>query len=179
MKKIQIIFLAIIGMLVLSGCSNSETEKLKGNCDPFKCMEKISIDNTYEDINTILGFEGSEVNESASMTTYKWVFNEDLSIKAYYTPSTGKAASIELSFPIKSVKKRADFSKWDEIKSKLKSEEKLTYAEFVKLVGGVDGILEKISSSSLTYKWYDNKNGYLFAYFNPKTMECTLASGRF
>ena len=129
-------------------------------------------------MNKIIGFDAEKKNESDISTSYSWELNKDSSIDANISKSDG-TATIRIWYRTKDVTKRTDFSNWDEIKKRLNSSEGLYYDDFVKLMGGVEGVLTEKSSSSLTYKWYNKEDGYLFAYFDAKTKKCTLASGRF
>ncbi len=73
---------------------------------------------------------------------------------------------------------KADFSRYDEIKKALNSKESLTYDDFVEMVGGVQGFLEKKTKSSRQYEWVNEDGGYLSGYFN-LDKKCTMLTGRF
>lgn len=192
-KRIVTIALCAVllsSMLVLTGCgikdggivhdiTNAvEQKKSKGNYDVFGCIEKLSAENTLEEMNNIIGFEGTLTSDTDSYKVYKWELTDDTSITSQFHSST-KTATISANFPNSMVSKKADFSKWSEIKSKLNKREEITYKQFVEYVGGVEGTMTQKSSSSITYKWLNSDGGYLSAYFDAKTGKCTMATGRF
>lgn len=87
---------------------------------------------------------------------------------------------IDIDFKNKTIaNEKNDFSKFSEIKKKLSSGESLTYDEFVKIIGGVEGTLESKSTSSLGYTWINSDGGYLTAQFDSETLKCIAASGMF
>lgn len=180
MKKIKALLVVtmLAGLLTACGKGNEPKIETKGKCNAFECIKKLSVTNTLEEINDTVGFNGEQTNESDYSTTYSWKLSDDSSIDASISKSDN-AVSYKIYYPTKAITKRADFSKWNDIKSKLNSKEGLYYDEFVKLVGNVEGVLTSKSSSSLTYHWYNKDGGYLFAYFNAKDNKCTMASGRF
>ena len=180
MKKLQklLVVAVLVGLLTACGKGSEPTAETKGKCNVFECIKQLSVTATLEDINKTIGLDGEQSYDSDYSTTYTWELSDDTDIEASISKSDNKV-TYKISYPTKAIGKRADFSKWDEIKSKLNSKEGLTYDEFVKLVGGVEGVLSGKSSSSLTYNWYNKDGGYLFGYFDAETKKCTLASGRF
>lgn len=180
MKKLQklLVVIALAGLLTACGKGGEPKTETKGKCDVFECIKKLGVNDSLTTINSTIGLDGKQISESDYSTTYTWELSDDSSIDASISKSDNKV-TYKISYPTKAIGKRADFSKWDEIKSKLNSKEGLTYDEFVKLVGGVEGVLTSKSSSSLTYHWYNKDGGYLFGYFNADTKMCTMASGRF
>lgn len=188
-NKVLTIALCIIlaaTMFAVTGCGENATvnnaeetvEKSKGNYDVFGCMEKLDASMKLEEMNEVIGFEGEKTSETESYTVYKWELTEKTSITSQFHTSSG-TATISANYPNEMIKEKADFSKWDEIKSKLNKREDLTYDEFVELVGGVQGTLDKKTSSSITYQWLNEEGGYLSGYFDTKTNKCTMATGRF
>ena len=174
MKK----FLASIfccGMIffLVTGCGKGSA----GKNDVFKYMEQLSANNSIEEMNKIIGSEGNLKKETDSYKIYSWDLGDDISISVQVSSSDKK--TITASIPKKLFKKNADFSKWSEIKSKLNTKDSLTYDEFVKLVGGVEGVITQKSDDSVTYEWVNADGGYLNAYFDIDTNKCTMATGRF
>lgn len=85
---------------------------------------------------------------------------------------------IDIDFGNKSIaNSKNDFSQFTEIKEKLNNGNSLTYDEFVKIIGGVDGVLETKATSFLGYKWINEDGGYLTVQFDPETLECKAVSG--
>lgn len=198
MKKkilfVVVCFLVLLG--VTTGCdlkktseqkSDEKTEsKSKGKCDVFECIERLDANNTLEEINEVIGFEGELTSDEEKYKVYTWELTEDTSIKVQFTyivsaitNETTTRATISANFPGKMIPKTADFSKWNEIKTKLDNKESLTYDEFVKLVGGTEGKMKQKTQDSVSYTWYNAENGYLTATFDIETKKCTMATGRF
>lgn len=186
MKK-KLFSILLVGVLVmgLTGCGNSAKENnksdsssaTKGNCDVFKCLEKLNSSMTVEEMNKVIGFEGKLVSDEETYKTYSWDLTDDTSIRSQFMLKYN-TATISANYPSSMVTKKADFSKWNEIQAKLKSKEKLSYKEFVKLVGGVEGTIKQKTDTQTTYSWYNSKGGYLSGYFD-KDGNCTMATGRF
>lgn len=182
-NKILLGFMSLVLALGLTGCGKSNSnggakEESKGNCTVFECMKKIDAKNTVEEINKIIGIDGELTSEGEKSNIYKWALSEETSITVQYFTTTNNA-TVSANYPNKLVSKKADFSKYDEIKKALQSGDSLTYDEFVKKVGGVQGVITQKSSSSITYYWMNSNGGYLTAYFSLKTGKCTMATGRF
>lgn len=184
MKKIlkSTIFMFAI-LLVLTGCGNNSTtiktkEKSKGKCDVVECINKLDAKMSYEDINKVIGFKGKLSSEDEDYKVYDWDLTDDTSISAQFMLETGNVV-IDASFPDSLITKKADFSKYDQIKTKINNGETITYNEVVKLFGNVEGILTKIDSDTSTYKWVNKDGGYLSGYFDTKTKKCTMVTGAF
>lgn len=183
MKKKLLNLLVIAGLTIaVTGCGNKTEapakQKSKGNCDVFECIQKLESDKSLEEMNDIIGFEGTLQSETDDYKVYNWSLTDDTSITSQFMLKSGNA-TITANYPSSMVPKKADFSKWDEIKTKLKNKETISYDEFVKLVGGVQGTMDKKTSSSITYVWNNSDGGFLSAYFDTKTGNCTMATGRF
>ena len=180
-KKLMSLMLAAALTISITGCGSKteETkEKSKGKCEVFECMEKLDSKNTLEQMNETIGFEGKLESETEDYKVYVWDLSEKTSIKSQFMLKYD-TATISATYPTEIAPNKADFSKWDEIKSKLDKKETITYDEFVKLVGGDKGVLKQKTSSSLSYSWYNKDGGFLTAYFNAETGKCTMATGRF
>ena len=156
---------------------DSGNSEAKGNYDVFECIKKINPDDTLEEVNKIIGFEGENISKSGGKVYY-WQLTENTGVRVQYCDSGN--SQIEIDFKNKSIADgRNDFSKFSEIKKKLNAGETLTYDEFVKIIGGVEGVLESKSSYDCSYTWVNDKGGYLMAQFETKTMKCKGASGMF
>ena len=174
-------------MFIVTGCGEKsdnngnggeQQSQSKGKYDVFGCIEKLDATMTLEQVNEVIGFEGTLKSETDSYKVYDWDLTDKTSISVQFHTKSN-TSTISANYPNEMVTEKADFSKWDEIKSKLNKREDLTYDEFVKLVGGVQGKMDKKTSTSTTYKWLNDKGGYLSAYFDVKTNKCTMATGRF
>ena len=143
---------------------------------------------TVEEANAIIGSEGVQRDEpdtSGQSTTYyyEWALPGGIGIDGtYYDYPEGEgtdSATYSVSYRSGKVKDKADFSKWDEIKTALGSKEGLSYDGMVEMLGGVEGLRSKVSTrGEVTYDWYDEDGGYLFTMVDPDGM-CGTTSGRF
>lgn len=186
-KKFLIGLMCFVFVMGLTGCGDNKTTKetdkttkteeksIKGNCTAIECVKKLKSENTVEEINKVIGFEGKLTDEKYNK--YTWEISDDESITATYYSSD--KATIEATYDRDSLKnKKVDFSKYDEIQTALKSGNSLTYDEFKEKVGSVDGTLIYISSSSKKYVWVDKNGGYLTGTFSDSTGKCTFVIGR-
>lgn len=171
-------------ILLVTGCASDdgktttskkeENKKSKGNCVAVECIKEIKPENTVEEINKIIGFEGKLTDEKYNK--YAWELSKDETVEVtYYSSEKG---TIKITFDEDEVKnKKVDFSKYNEISSLLKSGTSLTYEEFVEKVGGVPGTLVEKSSYTNKYKWIDSDGSYLNASFSSTTNKCTIVTG--
>lgn len=192
MKKIILSVLVsvmlVATMFCLTGCgenganggnnNNQETKKSKGNYDVFGCMEKLDPSMTLEKVNEVIGFEGTLKSDTESYKVYNWDLTDDTGISVQFHTKLN-TATISANYPSSMVTENADFSKWSEIKAKLDKREDISYDKFVELVGGVQGKIKQKSSSNTSYTWQNAQGGYLSGYFDAKTNNCTMATGRF
>ena len=195
MKKgvaIGTILIVIIGVVIavfyfkgLGEEQNKEVEKsseitvsenIKGKQNVFETIKLIETENTVEEINEIIGFEGECTDEENKI--YEWEVSEDTSVKVQYSKSND--ATIEISFPSKKIaNENVDFSKFEEIKSAMNTSSSITYDEIVQKLGGVEGTLKYKAKGTVRYEWDRPDGGYLTCTFNSVSMKCTFASGRF
>lgn len=168
-KKILSFVLAGFIVLGLTGCGKPKV---------FKYMEKLEPSQSLEEMNKIIGFEGTLRSDENSYKTYEWKISDDTSISAQFMLNY-KTATITANYPSTMASHKANFKKWDEIKSKLNKKETITYKEFVKLVGGANGTIKQKTSDTTSYTWYNADGGYLTAYFSTETGKCTMATGGF
>lgn len=196
-KKISIMgifVILVISLIVLTGCGNNESkqnnndesssnstkEEIKGNYDVFESIKKVETKQSYEEINSTMGFEGKDItSESAKgWKKYEWEITDDTSLKATIYESS-KTVNYEIEYPDEMIKnKKADFTDVKEFKSKINSDDGIKYEEFVKTIG-CEGTLDKKSDSSIGYSWVNAEGGTLHASFNTKTGKCTIYNGVF
>lgn len=192
MKKIVIVrvILGIIVAIVLAilvvtqfgenggntGSENtSESEKVIAKQDVFETIKLVEPENTVEEINEIIGFEGQCTDEENKV--YKWDITEDTSVKVQYLDED--SATIEISFPSKSIAdEKIDFSKFNEVKDAMNTKSSITYDEIVEKFGGVQGTLKYKSKETVKYEWDRPDGSYLTCTFNASTMKCTFANGK-
>ena len=197
MKKFSKIFGAAfclcLSLALLTGCGSKKSEekkedktsnkteekqeeKSKGNCSVFECIKQLDPEGKLEDANKIIGFEGTVKTDAETYIVYEWKLTSDTSVTINFMKKYDNA-TIDIDFPDSMINEKADFSKWNDMKSKI-SKGTFTYDEFVESVGGVQGTLTKKSKSSETYRWVNSNNGYLSASFDSKNKKCSFASGR-
>ncbi len=178
--------LVVVGLATGCGAKNQNTPaggkneptttakaKIKGNCHALECIDKIETSATVEDINAIMGFEGTLTDEKYNF--YKWEISETESIEAKYYSS--KNPTIVANIDNDTIKNnKVDFSRWNELKPLISKG--ITYDDFITYIGGEQGTLIEKSSSSNKYIWVNAKGGYLSASFGASTKKCTFASGR-
>ncbi|MBQ9019172.1 MAG: hypothetical protein IJ097_02530 [Bacilli bacterium] len=187
MKKFKLIALALVSVLLLTGCNlipsktttttTKEAKPAKGNCVVFDCIKQLDTKADLETVTKVMGFEGEKINEGNGYTTYKWVIDSDKNEAlqaAFYSTST----SISITFSDEDIKNsKVDFSKYDEIKSALNNREKLTYDD-IKSKFNAEGTLIEKTSFSTKYRWVNEKGGYLNATFGNTTGACSMIIGR-
>lgn len=149
-------------------------ETTKSKCRAVECIEKIEPENTVEQINEIIGFEGELTDEKTK--TYTWKITNDESIIAKFT--SGDKGTITVDYKKDSIvaNKKVDLSKLTEVKKKVNAG--ISYDDFKKEVGDVDGVLIEKSEYSRKYVWANGKGGYVKATFNYRTDRCTFMIGR-
>ena len=151
----------------------------------FQCIDKLDPNSSLEEMNKTVGSEAELATEDEKSKIYKWTLADDTTIEArietYKNESTGETKSfttLSINYPENLARHDADFSRWDEIQSKMNQEEGITYDEFIEMVGGIDGTISEKAQDSKKYQWFDNDGGYLSASFDDQTTKCTFATGR-
>lgn len=178
MKKIRIIHMLLI-FLLITGCSlnskdNNDLNKIEttGKCNALECINLISIDNTVEEINDIIGIKGTLTDEQYNI--YYWELTEETGVSVTYY--SGTKASIKVDIDKELLKNsKVDFSKYEELRTKIN--DGITYEEFMPYVGGVEGTLIEKGSITNKYIWVDDDGSYLNASFSTGSNKCTFVSG--
>ena len=183
MKKIIESLLCICMMLsITTGCATKTdktkktikvVEKSKGNYDVFESIKKININSSIEEINKLIGFNGTE----KANKTYIWQLSPNTSIEVIYYEGIDNV-SVKANFKDDMIiNAKVDFSKVNEMKTKLNTEQGLTYKDVVNLLGD-EGILKEKTSTVNTYKWV-NEKGNLTASFSTVSGKCISYNGMF
>ena len=151
--------------------NGSTIAEIKGNCHVLECIEKLDVNGTLEDAEKVMGFEGELKNESTE--SYEWVINDAETIRIAFKAKTITAYNYDDEVLANS---SVDFSGYSDLKKSVSSG--ITYDDFVKAVGGVEGTLIEKSSITNKYTWVagDGKS-YLNASFNINSHKCTFMSG--
>jgi hypothetical protein len=182
--------MALASIITLSGCeekkentSNNnqpnnqqvEQKNSKGKCSVTECIKQIKNENTVEEINDIIGFEGELKDEKIGK--YEWKLNDnDTVIVTYYGSTKG---TIKIEYDQKSIANdNITYDKYNEIKASLDDGTSIKYDEFVEKMGNVQGVLIENSTGSKTYIWARTDGRYLKASFSNSSGKCTFITGR-
>ncbi len=178
---IAIIFIVAIGILRILGGgegnqniaqNTEETMETKGNYDVIEAMKHIEVTNTEEEINNILGFE-CEKSEFSGECTWKLNSKNWITLK-----KAGDSPILQATIDKETIKnENVTLPSRNELQEILNNGS-LTYEEFVAKVGGVEGILESKTATSVGYIWVDKNKQALGTTFNNESGKCTVASYR-
>jgi len=165
MKKNKL-FVGVICLLVLvsiTGCGkktnlsskkqsdNTETKtEVKAKCSYYKCLSKMSLSNTVDELNNIVGIEAKSVETTVeNMEKYEYDFGNDKKITV--TLFSGKVSSITMAYDKKELKNsKVTLDNLADVKAKIN--DGVSYADFKNAVGGVDGTLYELGSWN-KYVW--------------------------
>jgi len=193
-KRILIISLAImlvLSLVILTGCGENsnnssdapQTQQSKGNYDVFEAIKKIETTTTFEDVNKLLGFEGtlkseSDANSTLSYKKYRWDLTDNTAIEVTIYDKDN-SATIEAMYPSEMIANgKVDFSKVNsEMRKKINEKDGMTYDQVVEMLGGVQGTLDKKTSYDEAYVWVNDQRGSLTVRFNASTGKVTSFNG--
>lgn len=200
MKKsilvISLVLMLVLSLVLLTGCGeNSEktnnsgnapqTQQSKGNYDVFEAIKKIETTTTFEDVNKLLGFEGtlkseSDANSTLSYKKYRWDLTDDTAIEVTIYDKDN-SANIAAMYPSDMIKnEKVDFSKVNsEMKKKINEKDGMTYDQVVEMLGGVQGTLDKKTDRDEAYVWVNAQRGSLTVRFDTSTGKVTSFNGVF
>lgn len=174
-KILVVISITLLCLLSVLGCEKKKEKdeiKLKGNCEALECIKQIKPKNTVEEVNKITGVDGLLIDKENNIYKYDLGNNETITLKYY----SGSKAVVEASYDNNAIaNKKVDLSKFSDLKEKIGSG--ITYKEFKKEIGGVDGVLIEKSELSKKYIWVSKKGGYIKATFSNSDKKCTFFSG--
>lgn len=176
-KIIGIILVVLLG--TMTGCTNSNnnnenntTATTKGNCTATECIKQITIDNTVEEINKIIGINGELIDENYNK--YYWKLSENSGIEVTYY--SGKKGTIKIDIDKSTLaNNNVEFSKYEELQTKVK--EGISYNTFISYVGNVEGTIIEKSSATTKYIWVAKDGSYLNGSFSNSSGKCTFISG--
>lgn len=173
MKKYKLfvtILLCILSFLLVTGCSN-DSEK-KANCSSLECIKKIKVENTVEEVNKIIGVKGVLYDKENKFYRYDLDKGETIILKYYSSDKATVSASYDKK---KLANKDVDLHNLSNLKKKVSNG--ITYNEFKKQIGGVEGTLIEKSELSNKYLWVSKNGGYITAIFKKKDNKCFYFSG--
>ena len=137
MKKNKL-FVGVICLLVLvsiTGCGkktnlsnkkqsdNTETKtEVKAKCSYYKCLSKMSLSNTVDELNNIVGIEAKSVETTVeNMEKYEYDFGNDKKITV--TLFSGKVSSITMAYDKKELKNsKVTLDNLADVKAKIKEQ---------------------------------------------------------
>lgn len=190
-SKFSLLVLILCLVFALSGCGAKEDSSDKGSDNNnesssqeannstkddlkvFDYIDKIEPENTVEEINAIVGFDGELTDEKYNK--YSWKITEDTTLTATYYSSKTATISIDIDDDLLKDNK-TDLSNSSDLKSEINSANGLKYDDFVSKFG-TNGYMVEKSSSSTAYRWVNSKGGYIKANFSKSSGKCTFFSG--
>lgn len=184
-RKLLFLLVSVLLVSTLTGCGKSSTpnengtnnssqsEKVKGNCTAVECIKKIKNENTVDEINRIIGFDGELIDEKYNI--YYWKLSENTGVKMAYYSSTKGTVSIDYDTNTLA-NSRVNFSRYSELQNKIR--DGVSYQEFISYIGNVEGTIVEKSTTSTKYVWVSSDGSYLNGSFSNISNQCTFASGR-
>lgn len=152
-NKILMGLTCLLVLVCIVGCANTkentntkkereeETDTVKSKCSYYECLSEMSRDNTIEELNDIVGFDATKVEDTTNDTTsekYEYDFGEDKKITV--TMYNQKISSIKIEYDKKELKNsKVTLDNLSDMESKIN--DGVSYDEFKEAVGGVDGTL--------------------------------------
>lgn len=172
MKKNIILF--IIFITLFTGCNLNEEKNTLAKCEVFDCINKIEPENSVEEINEIMGFNGVVTDEKYKI--YYWELSDDDGIQVAYYSSDKSQIKLKYDRDVLENKK-VNLTKLEELKEDLKKGVKITYDDLTKYFK-TNGTLVGKSSIYKKYTWVDEDGNYSTATIDNKTNRCTLLTGK-
>lgn len=181
-KNILVVLTCLLVVFCMTGCgkkADSSTDNgsiVKSKCSYYECLSKMSLGSTLDELNDVIGFEAVEgMTVSATTQQYNYDFGNDKKITV--TISNGKASDIEIEYDEKELKnKKVTLDNLSDVKAKIN--DGVSYDEFKKAVGNVDGTLIEIDDWSNRYVWVaENGSSRVIASFDKKTNNLKFFNG--
>lgn len=162
-----------------TGCTNTsddeveeKKEETKGNCVVTECIKQIEPLNSVEEINDIIGFEGTK-SEYSDERTWKLDSNNWITLKFAGDSPILQATIDKETLKNENIKLPAS----SELQEMLNNGS-FTYEELVSKLDGIEGTLSSKTTGSVSYIWVDKNKRVLSATFNNESGKCTIASFR-
>lgn len=167
MKKKFLLGLACLFVLVYTtGCGNikennnkqdengknyATVETVKSKFSYYECLTKMSLDNTIEELNEIVGFDATKLENTTGSTAEKYEYDFGNEKLITVTLFNNKISTIKIEYDRKELKnKKVTLDNLSDIKARIN--DGINYEEFKKAVGGVEGTLIELSSWN-KYVW--------------------------
>lgn len=194
MKKCKLLLCLLSFALVttlVTGCDKSSNDsndskskkkvveksenKVKTKCEFYECIDKIEPENTVEEVNNIIGIDGVLTDEKYNFYEYDFGDDKKIILKFY----SSDKSTIVVEYDKKDLKNnKVTLEKLSDLKARIN--DGITYEDFKKEVGGVDGTLVEKSTLSNKYVWVTKNEGYVSASFSnsgSRKGTCTFFSG--
>ncbi len=171
--------LSLCALGLITGCASEEVveekkeeETPKGNCVVTDCIKQIETSNSVEEINDIIGFEGTKSDYSEERT---WKLDSKNWITLKYA---GESPILQATIDKDKIKnENIKLPTSSELQTMLNNGS-FTYEELVDKLNGIEGILDSKTTKSVGYIWVDKNKRVLSATFNNESGKCTIASFR-
>ncbi|MCI8778850.1 MAG: hypothetical protein HFI87_06855 [Bacilli bacterium] len=173
----SMISLCAIGCFTGCTSDNAEVEEkkedeTKGNCVVIECIKQLKPSNSVEEINDIIGFEGTKSDYSDERT---WKLDSKNWITLKYA---GDSPILQATIDKESIKNENIKLPASSELQKMLNNGSFTYEELVSKLNGIEGTLSSKTNGSVSYIWVDKNKRVLSATFNNESGKCTIASFR-
>lgn len=181
-KLLSTFLLVAVSVFFIAGCNSDKSNNkkiedknsdsnIKTKCEFYECINKIEPENTIEEMNEIIGIDAVKTSDEYNYYEYDFGNDRKIILKFYYDDKP----TIEVKYNKKDLKNdKVTLKNLSALKSRIN--DGITYEEFKKEVGGVDGTLIEKSTSSKNYIWVNENEGNVKATFDKKG-KCTFFFG--
>lgn len=165
-NKVLLGIMCFLVFVCTIGCTNKKESKItnkeevksvekettvKSKCSYYECLSKMSLDNTLDELNGIVGFDATKVENTTSSTFDKYEYDFGNDEVMTVSINNEKISSIKIEYDKKELKnKKVTLDNLSDVKAKIN--DGVSYDEFKEAVGGVDGTLIELSSWN-KYVW--------------------------
>lgn len=151
-------------------------DQVSSNCEITKCVEQIGLEMSLEEVNQLIGFEGTLVEEGNE--EYVWDFGDGETLKIDFGGAKDSVVA-ELTRE-KYADAAVDFARYDEIRTLMDSDAGANYDQVVEIVGGAPGVIIEKTLMFTRYLWVNEDGGYMKGLFeNVEGGKCVMVEGRF
>ena len=134
-----------------NGKNYATVETVKSKCSYYECLTKMSLDNTIEELNEIVGFDATKLENTTGSTAEKYEYDFGNEKLITVTLFNNKISTIKIEYDRKELKnKKVTLDNLSDINARIN--DGINYEEFKKAVGGVEGTLIEVSSWN-KYVW--------------------------
>lgn len=175
-RNVIILLLVLVTVIVFVGIffliKNNTKNKVSSNIqEQVEYMNSINTNSTVEQINDILKVKG--IVDDNDSNKYYWELSDEVTIEVTYTKN-GNCRIELIADNDNLVNNKVKINDVNTLKSKVN--EGITYDEFKKEVGDVDGVLLGNSTVSKKYIWVASDGSYIKATFSNTNDKCIFMS---